>query len=76
MICATLYMISQLLSKQPALSASSFAQPAKIEPDDIKVEKQISLPAAFLDEESEDEHYEDVPLEEVCVSKIVVLFMG
>lgn len=65
MMCGTLYMISQLVHKRSALVATKLGSVVKEEGDEIKNEKQETLPAAFLEDDSEDEHYEDVPLDEV-----------
>lgn len=64
MICATLYMISQLIHKRSALSALTLEPSVKKEQNEIKIETNATLSAAFLDDDSGDEHYEDVPLEQ------------
>ena len=69
MACATLYMLSQLLDKE-SLLALSFA-PSTItntkEGEEVKVVPPQALTAALLEDDSEDEHYEDVPLENVSL---------
>lgn len=71
MACATLYMLSQLLDKE-SLLALSFA-PSTItntkEGEEVKVVPSQALTAALLEDDSEDEHYEDVPLENDEASK-------
>lgn len=64
MMCATLYMVSQLIHQRSALSANSLGFSVKEEGTDGTQETPKGLPAAFLDDDSEDEHYEDVPLED------------
>lgn len=67
MACATLYMISQLLVKE-TLRASSFQPSPSVGGEEVKVEPSEALSAALLEDDSEDEHYDDVPLDEVWAS--------
>lgn len=78
MTCATLYMISQLLVKD-TLRASSFQPNMKKEGVDVKVEPSQALSAALLEDDSEDEHYDDVPLEDVSLmlrpkTKVIIIY--
>ncbi|XP_034244442.1 CCAAT/enhancer-binding protein zeta-like [Thrips palmi] len=61
MACATLYMISQLCLKD-TLKASSF-QPNMVK-EECEVKPSEAMSAALLEDDSEDEHYDDVPLDE------------